>query len=130
MQQSSPKGGFTVRLATLAGALTVALSLTALAPVVADAQEAEAVEKGKQLAFDRKKGNCLACHVIEGGVSPGNIGPPLVAMKARYPDRKKLRAQIWDATQANPNSMMPPFGAHGVLTDDEIELIVDYIYTK
>ena len=130
MQKRSPTRGYTFRLTALVSGLAVALSLTALVPATARAQEAEAVEKGKQLAFDRKKGNCLACHMIEGGVSPGTIGPPLVAMKARFPDRKKLTAQIWDATQANPNSMMPPFGAHGALTDDEIELIVEYVYTK
>ncbi|MFN3786467.1 MAG: hypothetical protein ACK4RS_06460, partial [Thiothrix sp.] len=37
---------------------------------------------GKELAFDRSIGNCLACHMIEGGDLPGNIGPPLVGMAA------------------------------------------------
>ena len=35
------------------------------------------IEQGKKVAFDRKKGNCLACHMIAGGELPGNIGPPL-----------------------------------------------------
>ena len=38
------------------------------------------VALGKQVAFDSGKGNCLACHMIPGGESPGNIGPPLLAM--------------------------------------------------
>ncbi len=88
-----------------------------------------AVEEGKKVAVDRKKGNCLACHVMGDGALPGNIGPPMVAMKARFPDKAKLREQIWDATKKNPNSMMPPFGRHGVLTEEEIDLVVEYIYT-
>jgi sulfur-oxidizing protein SoxX len=95
------------------------------------AEEAQsAMEQGKALAFDRKKGNCLACHMIAGGDLPGNIGPPLVAMKMRYPDKAKLRAQIYDATAANPQSSMPPFGSHGILTDKEIDLVTEFIYAQ
>jgi sulfur-oxidizing protein SoxX len=95
------------------------------------AEEAQsAMEQGKALAFDRKKGNCLACHMIAGGDLPGNIGPPLVAMKMRYPDKAKLRAQIYDATVANPQSSMPPFGSHGILTDNEIDLVTEFIYAQ
>ena len=39
---------------------------------------------GQLLAMDRSKGNCLACHVIADGEQPGNIGPPLFAMKVDY----------------------------------------------
>ncbi|HHB13208.1 MAG TPA: sulfur oxidation c-type cytochrome SoxX [Chromatiales bacterium] len=88
-----------------------------------------AIEQGKKLAFDRKKGNCLACHQIAGGTLPGDIGPPLVAMKARYPDKAKLREQIWDARKKNPHTIMPPFGAHRILTEKEIDLVTDFIYT-
>lgn len=95
------------------------------------AEEAQsALEQGKELAFDRRKGNCLACHMIAGGDLPGNIGPPLVAMKMRYPDKAKLRAQIYDATVANPQSSMPPFGRHGILTDKEIDLVTEFIYAQ
>ena len=94
------------------------------------AEEAQsAMEQGKALAFDRKKGNCLACHMIEGGESPGNIGPPLIAMKVRYPDKAKLRAQIWDATAINPESAMVPFGRNRILTEAEIDKLVEYIWT-
>jgi sulfur-oxidizing protein SoxX len=84
---------------------------------------------GKELAFDRKLGNCLACHMIAGGSQPGNIGPPLIAMKARYPDVAKLRAQIYDATVANPNTMMPPFGRHNMLSADQIDKITAFIHS-
>jgi sulfur-oxidizing protein SoxX len=116
--------------------LTYAFSLAALAGTLvmtsfpATAEEAGSViAKGKEVAFDRKLGNCLACHAIEDGTLPGNIGPPLIAMKQRFPDKAKLRAQIWDATVANPNSIMIPFGRHRVLTEEQIDQVVEYIYT-
>ena len=84
---------------------------------------------GKKIAFDRKKGNCLACHAMDDGDMPGNIGPPLVVMKARFPDRAVLKAQIWDATAKNSISIMPPFGKHHILSDNEIEKIINYLYT-
>ena len=107
---------------------TAALVLPASGLLAEEAQSA--MEQGKALAFDRKKGNCLACHMIAGGDLPGNIGPPLVAMSMRYPDKAKLRAQIWDATVANPMSTMPPFGSHLILTEDEIDLVTEFIYAQ
>lgn len=82
---------------------------------------------GKELAFDRGIGNCLACHMIEGGDLPGNIGPPLVAMAARYPDKAKLRAQIYDPRVNNPDTIMMPFGPMGIMTDEEIDKVTDFI---
>ena len=90
---------------------------------------ASTIDEGKKLAFDRKKGNCLACHFIEGGDSPGDIGPPLVAMKARYPDKAKLRGQVWDATVANPESIMPPFGRYKVLSEAELDKVIEFIHS-
>jgi sulfur-oxidizing protein SoxX len=86
---------------------------------------------GKDLAFDRKKGNCLACHgmpTVPDAESTGLYGPPLIAMSARFPDKARLRAQIWDATAFNPSSSMIPFGKHGVLTEQEIDKVTDFIY--
>jgi len=88
---------------------------------------ADRLERGKAITFDRMKGNCLACHFVEGGELTGNYGPPLVAMKLRYPDREVLRAQIWDAAVRNPNTRMPPFGRNRILTEEEIDLVTDYI---
>lgn len=87
------------------------------------------VEEGKEIAFDRKKGNCLACHMIDDGTLPGNTAPPLLAMKARFPESERLIAQISNPLVANPNSLMPPFGLHDVLTEDEINKVVEYLYT-
>ena len=87
------------------------------------------VQEGKKLTFDRKKGNCLACHMIDDGELAGNSGPPLIAMKARFPDREVLFNQIWDPTKNNPNTFMPPFGKHGAISKDEINKIIEYLYT-
>ena len=94
-----------------------------------EAIAATEVEEGKRIAMDRRKGNCMSCHMMDDAALPGNIGPPLIAMKARFPDKAKLRAQIWDSTQFNENSLMPPFGRHEVLTEDEIDKVVEYIHT-
>jgi len=113
-----------------AGATALVLGSLALSSVqVVNAADAKAIEEGKEIAFPRQKGNCLACHKIAGGDLPGNIGPELVNMKARYPDKAKLRAQIWDATTVNPNTIMPPFGKHKMLNEKEIDLVTEFIYT-
>lgn len=112
---------------------TIVLFLIASLGIASPGYAAEGVAEqadGRTLAFDRTKGNCLSCHAIPGepkAEAPGNIGPPLVNMKQRYPDRAKLRAQIWDATVVNPNTSMPPFGRNKILTEQEIDLVTDYI---
>ena len=110
-------------LALLAASL--ALSGTAIA---ADAKAPAKEMTGKELAFDASKGNCLACHMIAGGDQPGTMGPPLLAMKARYPDRQALFDVIWDPRKKFPNTAMPPIGAHGILSTDEINKVVDFIH--
>lgn len=85
---------------------------------------------GEKLAFDRAKGNCLTCHEIKGGDSPGNVGPPLADMKARFPERKDLVAIVADETKRNPLTVMPPFKRNLLLTDQEIEAVVDFLYTR
>lgn len=85
---------------------------------------------GEKLTFDRAKGNCLTCHEIKGGDSPGNVGPPLTDMKTRFPDRKELVAIVSDETKRNPLTVMPPFKRNLLLTDQEIEAVVDFLYTR
>ena len=113
-------------VAALLGSLMLAPATEAAAE---EAKPASVVDEGKKIAFDNKKGNCLACHQITGGDLPGNIGPPLVAMQARFPEKAALRSQIWDPTKLNPRSIMPPFGRHKVLSEDEIDKVVEFIYT-
>ncbi len=113
---------------TAGSVLAIAGSL-ALLPAPVMAAGASVIDEGKAVSYDRKKGNCLACHQMSDGDLPGNIGPPLIAMKARYPDKAKLRAQIWDATKTNPNSIMPPFGRLQILSEGDIDKIVEFVYT-
>ncbi|MGA0859870.1 MAG: sulfur oxidation c-type cytochrome SoxX, partial [bacterium] len=81
----------------------------------------ERIAAGKKIAWNRQKGNCLACHQMDNGDLPGNTAPALMMMKQRYPDWKDLRAQIWDPRVRNPNAFMPPFGAHRILSEGEID---------
>ena len=114
---------------TTTASIIALISCLGFVPGIASAEEGADLDKGKELAFDRKKGNCLACHQIEGGSLAGNIGPPLIAMKARFPDYNKLRAQIYDARTNNPNTIMIPFGPHAVMSEKEIDLVTKFIYT-
>jgi sulfur-oxidizing protein SoxX len=84
---------------------------------------------GKAIAFDESKGNCLACHAIEDGKMPGNIGPPLRNIRDRFPTREMLRAHIYDSSARVPDTIMPPYGRHKILTDDELRQVVSYIFT-
>lgn len=98
------------------------------APAAAAAPAPVKVMTGQELAFDKNKGNCLSCHVIHDpkATSPGNVGPALEGLKDRY-TRDTLRAQVWDATVANPNTAMPPMGRNKILTEEEIDKVVDYL---
>ena len=113
----------------ISSAASVVALLGALASPVAISATDEELAEGKRVVFDRKLGNCLTCHMIADGQAPGNLGPPLIAMKARFPDKKVLRAQIWDSNVANPASAMPPFGRHNILTEKQIDLVTEYIHS-
>lgn len=119
----------TASLVAAASAVAMILGTSSIVmPGVAHADQ-ELIAKGKKIAENRKKGNCVACHQYQGAVSPGNIGPPLVAMKARFPDKAALKAQIWDPTAKNPATVMPPFGKHEILSESEIDAIVEWVYS-
>jgi len=116
----------------LAG-LALGMLTISFAESVATAQPAQTTASrmpGETLAFDRSKGNCLTCHEIKGGDSPGNIGPPLSDMKSRFPDRNELAAIIFDETRRNPQTVMPPFGRNLILTKPDIESVIDFLYTR
>ena len=119
----------TAKMIAAASAVAVLLGSMSLLPVQNAAAQEDMVAEGKKVAEDRRKGNCFACHAYEGADMAGNIGPPLVAMKARFPDKQKLIEQISDPTKANPSSIMPPFGKHNILSKKEIEAIAEWAYT-
>jgi sulfur-oxidizing protein SoxX len=107
-------------------AMVLALSIGAAAgPALAQSASAE----GQKLAFDRGKGNCLTCHVIKGGEYPGSLGPELVDIKSKYPSRDELVAIVFDETKRNPLTVMPPFGRNRILTEKEINAVVDFLQT-
>ncbi|HWR75584.1 MAG TPA: sulfur oxidation c-type cytochrome SoxX [Thiobacillus sp.] len=112
----------------------IMLSGTVLAQATATPAAAAAPQKeetGKDIAFNNRKGNCLACHgmpTVPDAQATGLYGPPLIAMSARFPNKAQLRARIWDATAFNPSSSMIPFGKHGVLTEAEIDKVTDFVY--
>jgi len=116
------------KLIAATSAIAVLLGTFAVAPQVTAADNS-LIAAGKKIAENRKKGNCFACHSYEGAKLPGNIGPPLVAMKARFPDKAKLRAQIFDATKNNPNTVMPPFGKYEILTGKEVDAVTAWVYS-
>jgi sulfur-oxidizing protein SoxX len=86
----------------------------------------DAVTQGGCVVIDRAKGNCMACHQIAGTTS-GDIATKFENMAQRWPDKVKLREHIWDSSKANPNTVMPPFGRHQILTPDEIDKVVEFV---
>ena len=109
-------------------AIVLALSIGSTASATPACAQSAAAE-GQKLAFDRGKGNCLTCHEIKGGDLPGTIGPALKDIKSKYPDRNDLVAILYDETKRNPQTVMPPFGRNRILTDQEINAIVDFLQT-
>lgn len=105
------------------------IALLMLALGIAAARAEDAVSAGRALAFDRSKGNCLACHTMQGGDVPSTVGPELKGIKALYPNRADLVAILWDEGRRNPQTAMLPFGRNMILSKPEIEQIVDFLYT-
>ena len=109
-------------------ALAWALMIGAAVPATTAVAQSGAAD-GQRLAFDRGKGNCLSCHEIKGGDLPGTIGPALKDIKGKYPDRNDLIAILTDEPRRNPQTAMPPFGRNRILTEQEINAIVDFLQT-
>jgi L-cysteine S-thiosulfotransferase len=107
-----------------------ALALMIGAAVPATSAKAQSgASEGQRIAFDRTKGNCLSCHQIKGGDFGGSIGPALKDIKSKYPNRNELLAIVFDEPKRNPQTAMPPFGRNHILTEQEIDAIVDFLQT-
>ncbi len=113
----------------IASSAKTALAVLALLVSASAVHAQSGAADGQKLAFDRGKGNCLTCHAIKGGDSPGTIGPELTDIKTKYPDRNDLVAIVTDETKRNPQTVMPPFGRNRILTEKEINAIVDFLQT-
>ena len=107
----------------------IAALLTLLSLSTPTWSEEDSLAQGKAIAFDRNKGNCLSCHMMDDGELPGNSAPPLMMMQMRFPDRQALYDQIFDASGRNPTSVMPPYGRHRILSKEELDLVVDYVHS-
>jgi len=112
----------------MSGTVAVLAGQLLISPLAA-ATGSSPIDEGRALAFSRKKGNCLACHEIKSGTAHGNIAPPLVNMKSRYPNKEDLRKQIWNPLARNPETSMPPFGRHEILSKSEIDKVVEFIWS-
>lgn len=99
--------------------------------------------KGREVAINRKKGNCLACHVMPVPEQPyhGEVGPDLNGVAERLSEGE-IRLRIVNPKYSNPNTIMPAFyrteGLHlvakkfqgkSMLTAEEVEDVVAYLMT-
>ena len=98
--------------------------------------------KGKKLAINRKKGNCLACHQmpIPEQQFHGEIGPDLT-MVGSYLSEAEIRMRIVNPKVINPDTIMPAFHkvsmnrvlkkfkGKTILGAQDIEDIVAYLMT-
>jgi len=101
-------------------AATLAVALVASRPAVAAPEDVHKLLNS----------HCQQCHQIKGLSDYGNVGPSLIGLKSRYPDRKDVVAIINDETKRNPQTVMPPFARNLILTKQEIDTIVDYLYNQ
>ena len=146
----------------LALAFTAAATLTATTATMASAAELVSYKvvddtipasltgksgdaaNGKKIYLNRKKGNCLACHVTKDMADQpfhGNVGPPMDGVAGRYTEAE-LRMRIVNPKVMNPDTIMPAFyradGFHRVLkkfqgktviSAQEVEDIIAYLMT-
>lgn len=96
-------------------------------PIVGDSA------KGAKLVADRQRGgSCLACHVMgpAGDANlPGNVGPDLSEIGNAGREDEWLFNYIYDARVYNPDTVMPPWGSHGLFNDQEINDMVAFLKT-
>lgn len=90
-------------------------------------------ENGAKLVADRNRGgSCLACHVMgpAGGADlPGNVGPDLSEIGNAGREDEWLFNYVFDARVYNAQTVMPPWGSHGLFNDNEIKDIVAFLKT-
>jgi sulfur-oxidizing protein SoxX len=111
---------------TLGLSFILVCSFSALNIHAAEPEENKNVAEGSKLAQEF----CQACHQFAGTEQAGTVAPPLLGMKSRFPQREKLFNIIYDPqTAIKKDTMMPPFGRNELLAKDEIEKVIDFLYT-
>jgi sulfur-oxidizing protein SoxX len=98
---------------------------------------------GRKVAISRKKGNCLACHVmpIPEQQFHGETAPSLYGVGNRL-NEGELRLQLVNSKVTNDSTMMPSFyrtfgynrplkkfAGKSILTAQEVEDVVAYLKT-
>lgn len=100
--------------------------------------------RGREIAGDQLRGNCVACHQLPIPEQPfhGNLGPPLAGVASRQ-TVGMLRLHVVDQTRFNPETVMPGYYRRAAqlnrvarelegrtfLTAQEIEDVVAYLAT-
>ena len=66
--------------------------------------------RGRTIATDGNRGNCVACHVmpLDDVEGYGTIGPTLAGIGGRYPEGY-IRLRVVDTKSFNPASIMPGY---------------------
>ncbi|HNA28979.1 MAG TPA: sulfur oxidation c-type cytochrome SoxX [Thiobacillaceae bacterium] len=83
--------------------------------------------RGREIALRPDRGYCVVCHQVPGEDWPGTVGTPLLHFKQHdYADGAVFQ-QIFDPRVINPQSVMPPYGANGILTEQDIRDLVAYL---
>lgn len=120
-----------VLLAVLLVSLCVLLT-TLPTKISAQAQETN-IQRGFRVMADQRLGNCMACHSVpdaqgkKSGIQ-STFAPPLDGVASRY-DAKTLRLWVADARRINPDTMMPPFAANGILNAAQIDDVLAALAT-
>jgi len=102
------------------------------------------VAKGRKIAANRKKGNCLACHVISDLKEQqfhGKVAPSLDGVAGRYSEGE-IRLRLVNAKTANEDTIMPSFyevaslhrvmkkfKGKSILSAQEVEDVLAYVMT-
>ena len=99
--------------------------------------------RGREIAFDRDRGNCPICHVIPAPDQKlhGDVGPSLEGVAGRLSEGQ-MRLRLVDGRRINPSSIMPsyyrldglkrvaaPYAGTSVLTAEDIEDVLAFLMT-
>ena len=86
--------------------------------------------RGKALANERSKGNCVACHQIQGAVQPGSKGPDLTTYGTWGRSDEETYALVYDMRWRNPDTVMPPAGINQILNDQELRDVIAFLQSS
>ena len=100
-------------------------------------------KRGREVAINRKLGNCLACHKMPVPEQSfhGEVGPELGGVADRYSEGE-LRLQVVNSKLINPDTIMPAFyrtegfnrvlkkfQGKTILSAQDVEDVVAYLVT-